>query len=401
MSVDYGDVREWFPSLASGFAFLENAGGSQVPATVADAISDYMTSSYVQVGAGYPLSVRATEVVNEAHRFLETFMNASGLGHIVLGHSSTVLCHLLAGAYAEVLRPGDEVIVAESNHEANAGPWMELEKRGVRVHLWRLDTSRFECPLSGLEALLGARTKVVALPHVSNILGQVVDLQAVVKLAHSAGARVVADGVAYAPHRLIDVAAWGVDFYVFSAYKVYGPHVGVLFGRSEAFAELTGPNHFFIPRSDVVHKFELGGVSHEACAGLVALRPYFGFLAGRRIDDRQTIVDAYQTIGTLDAPLGERLRRYLLTKASVRLIGAQGEDRVSTISFVHNSKTPPEIVGAVDRESIGIRFGNMYAYRMMEPLGLDPATGVVRVSAVHYNTPAEIDQLIEVLERVL
>jgi cysteine desulfurase family protein (TIGR01976 family) len=399
--LDRAKVREWFPSLASGFAYLENAGGSQVPGTVATAMADYLTSSYVQLGAGYPQSKRATETVAEAHQFMETFMNATGAGNVILGPSTTALCHILARAVGDNISPGDEIIVAESSHEANAGPWANLERRGAVVRIWKLDPDSFECPLSGLESLLNHRTKIVALPHVSNILGQVTDLAAVGRLAHAAGARVVADGVAYAPHRLIDVEAWQIDFYVFSNYKVYGPHMATMFGSYEAFAELTGPNHFFIPRSDTVHKFELGGISHEACAGLLALRPYLRFLAGRAADDRQTVIQALQAIEELDAPLESKLISYLKTKPSVKLIGSQGQSVVGTVSFVHSEKSSPEIVAEVDRHNIGIRYGNMYAYRLMEALGIDPATGVVRVSAVHYNMPEEIDRLIDVFERVL
>ena len=136
-------VRSWFPSLSSGFAYLENAGGSQVPAIVADAIRDYMLSTYVQLGAGYPLSNRATEVVQQAHEFIELLMNARPAGRVALGPSMTALSSILANAYAERMKPGDEVIIAQTNHEANAGPWARLERRGIVVKTWRVDPESF------------------------------------------------------------------------------------------------------------------------------------------------------------------------------------------------------------------------------------------------------------------
>ncbi len=401
LTPDINQVRTWFPALASEFAYLENAGGSQVPGTVADAICGYMTSSYVQLGAGYAQSLRASATVEAAHAFMETFMNAQGLGKIVLGPSTTALSHILAGAYGETVKPGDEFIIAETSHESNAGPWEKLKSRGAVVHVWKVDPETFECSLESLRALLNERTRIVAFPHVSNILGQIVDVPAIVQLVHSVGAKVVVDGVAYAPHHAIDVAAWGVDWYVFSAYKVYGPHMAVLFGRTEAFAEIVGPNHFFIPANSVPHKFELGGISHEACAGLLALRPYLQFLAGRHVDDRETIVKAFQVMERLEAPPARRLVEYLRSKPGVRLIGAQGTDSVGTVSFVFAGKSSAAIVAEVDRHPLGIRYGHMYAYRLVTALGIPPEDGVVRVSVVHYNTLAEIERLIAVFETVL
>lgn len=398
------DVRAWFPTLTKGFAYLENAGGSQVPAVVADAIREYMLSTYVQLGAGYPQSTRATEIVREAHEFIELFMNARPAGRAVLGPSMTALSTILANAYAEVMKPGDEVILAQTNHEANAGPWARLARRGVTVKLWRVDPRSFQCPLEELSALLSPRTKIVALPHVSNLVGEITPIEEVVKAARGAGARVVLDGVAFAPHRAIDAAALGVDYYLYSTYKVYGPHMGVLYGRDDAFAEIEGPNHSFIPKDDIPYKFELGGASHEGCAGLLALRPYLAFLAGGGALDRASIERAFAVMDALERPLTRRVLDYLASRTDVRLIGSPRADdaRVGTISFVHARRSSPEIAAAVNRaEDIGIRFGHMYAIRLCEGLGVDPKTGVVRISLLHYNTEEEIERLIGALDRAL
>ena len=399
-------IRSWFPALQADLVFLENAGGSQVPGVVADRMREYMLSSYVQLDAGYALSQKATDTVNAAHEFVNLLMNGSQAGKVVLASSCSVLCRMLADCYARILVPGDEIIVAETGHEANAGPWVSLADHGAKVLIWSVDRDSCSCRLEALEDLVTERTRIVALPHVSNLLGDIVDLKAVVEIAHGCGARVVADGVAYAPHRAIDVAAWDVDWYVYSTYKVYGPHLGALFGRHDAFAELHGPNHYFIPKDEVPYKFELGGVSHEGCAGLLALGGYLNFLAGREpgaAPDRQMVEDAYEVMTEHELPLQERLVSYLLSRPSVRLVGPSAVDqtRVGTISFVHETCPSSQIAAAAHEAGIGIRNGHMYAHRLCKALEIDPDDGVVRVSLLHYNTMEEIDRLIELFERVL
>ena len=274
-------IRSRFPALAGETVFLENAGGSQVPQSVVDRMRDYMLGSYVQLGASYPLSVRASATVDEARSFVKTLFGG-GDGAVVLGPSTSALLQMLSDCYARVLEPGREVVVARSGHEANVGPWVRLERVGVKVRWWEVDPDSYDSPIDALEGLLTDRTALVAFPHVSNLLGGIADVAAITKLAHSAGARVVVDGVAYAPHRAMDVEAWGADWYGFSTYKVYGPHMAALWGRREAMAGLEGPNHFFVAPDDVPYKLELGGVSHEGCAGLLGVRDYPGIPGCRR-----------------------------------------------------------------------------------------------------------------------
>lgn len=398
-------IRAQFPALAGDTVYLENAGGSQVPAIVADSIRDYMLTSYVQLGAGYPLSRRATELVDEAHDFVRLMMNGED-GHVILGSSTSALLLMLASCYARVLDEGAEIVVAQTGHEANVGPWKKLASLGLELRWWEMDANTFECPLSDLENLLSDRTALVAFPHVSNLLGDIVDIERVTSLAHEAGARVVVDGVAYAPHRAIDVSAWNVDWYAYSTYKVYGPHMAALWGRRDAIAELPGPNHFFIPDEELPYKFEVGGASHEGCAGILGLRAYLATLVGEadpRTLDRLAIERAFDFMTACELPLQARLIEYLRSRDDVRIIGptANGDSRVGTISFVHNSKSSAEITAAVDRSGIGIRHGHMYAYHLCEAAGLEPEDGVVRTSLVHYNTMEEIERLIEVFDAVL
>jgi cysteine desulfurase family protein (TIGR01976 family) len=398
-------IRNQFPALSGDTVFLENAGGSQVPHSVARRISDYMLQTYVQLGAGYPLSKRCSQIVSDAHDLLGLLMNGHN-GHVILGASTSALLHMLAGCYSKILRPGQEIVIAESGHEANIGPWKMLSRRGLKLHWWRLDPDTCSCPVAELTDLVNENTAVVALPHVSNLLGDIVDIGAVTEIAHAVGARVVADGVAYAPHRAIDVAAWEVDWYAFSTYKVYGPHMAALYGRSDAITELPSHNHFFIPDDELPYAYELGGPSHEGCAGLLGIGDYLGFLAGLSQDqqlDRAAVETAFARMTLCELPLQHQLLSFLQARDDVRIIGPEATDssRVGTISFVHATKTSREITEVVDESGIGIRHGHMYAYHLCEALGLDPEDGVVRVSLVHYNTEEEIARLIGVLERAL
>jgi cysteine desulfurase family protein (TIGR01976 family) len=405
---DQAAIRARFPALhrnAGGTVFLENAGGSQVPDFVADRIHRYMTQTYVQLGAGYELSQRCTATVDEAHAFARVLLNATD-GPAILGPSSTALLNILAEAYGRTLPAGSRIILAETGHEANLGCWKRLERFGIETVWWKMDTDSFRCPLPELERLLEQPAALVALPHVSNLLGEIVDLAEVVRTAHAAGARVVADGVAFAPHRAIDVQAWDVDYYVYSTYKVYGPHMAVLYGKSEALAELEGPNHFFVPADDLPYKFEPGGASHEGCAGLLGLGDYLKFLAGAPSAapcDRPIVEKAFDRMRELEEPLLTMLLRYLNRHPRTRVIGCNcgGDRRVGTISFVHDSLTSREITAAVDRTELAIRHGHMYAWHLCDALGLDEEDGVVRVSFVHYNTIEEIERLIEVFAEIL
>ena len=405
-------IRRHYPALSGDTVLLENAGGSQVPTSVADAIRDHLLQDYCQLGAGYPASDRATATVERAHRFMDRFVNGEGLGRVVLGSSCTSLMHVLAHAIGRTIEPGDEIVVCEQGHEANIGCWTELERLGAVVRWWTVDHETGSLSLKDLDAVLSNRTRIVAFPHVSNLLGEIVDVKGATELAHRHGAKVVVDGVAYAPHRAIDVRSWNVDFYAWSTYKVYGPHMGALFGRFDAFEGLQGPNHFFIPDDELPYKFELGGASHEGCAGLCALAPILGELAGhgnsKEIDAEncsyEIVEKAFETMTALESPLQAHLLERLRRHEQVRIIGPTAPEisaRVSTISFLHFQRDSEAIVAAARNADVGIRHGHMYAYRLCKAMVIDLQSGVVRVSAVHYNTMSEIDRLMDAIDPML
>lgn len=403
-------IRARFPALAGPTVFLDNAGGSQLPDVVINAVSDYLKHSYAQLGGDYEPSARAARTVQRAHDLTNFFLNGVGAGHAILGPSTTALCHVLAGAYADA-GPGerDELIIAAAGHEANIGPWTRLASRGFTVRFWptqRDGAGRWRPRLDTLRSMLSPRTRLVAMPHVSNILGEVWDVRAVCDLARSFGARTVIDGVAYAPHHAPDVRAIGCDWYVYSTYKVLGPHMAALFGTHEAFAELTGPNHYFIPRHAVPYKFELGGVNHEGCAGLAALWDYCCFLAGadaRAEPSRDVIERAFGVIAEREQALQARLLARLNARRDVRVVGPCEADpsRVCTVSFVHDRRPSGAIAREANALGLGLRYGHFYSLRLIEEMGLDPAEGVVRISLLHYNTFDEVDRAADFIDRAL
>lgn len=399
---DIHTIREQFPALRSSTVFFENAGGSQVPRQVVERMQRFMFSSYVNSGAAYHESRCVTETVADARTLVAAMFNGAGKGHVIFGPSSSQLLRTLADAYGQVLRAGDEVIIAQSNHEANIGPWLRLERFGVQPRIWPVNRASARCRLEDLDALLNERTRIIAAPHVSNILGEVNDIREIVRRARRVGAKTVIDGVAYASHAAMDVAAWDVDYYVFSAYKVYGPHMAAMWARSDAITGLTGPNHSIIHERDLPRKFELGCLSYEGCAGMLGLGDYLSFLAGRDdgVCDRATIVRAFDEMQILERAPTARLLEFLRTRRTVRILGpsSPGPGRVGTISFVHGSLPSADLARDAGVADLGIRSGHAYAYRLCEALGADPADGVVRVSFVHYNTMEEVERLIQFFE---
>eukprot|EP00898_Chlorokybus_atmophyticus_P007038 jgi/Chlat1/7335/Chrsp59S06966 len=412
-------VRAQFPAFSRHpqHVFAENAGGSQVPRCVSEAVSEYFESKYVQLGAGYAQANEADAVIRLAHHMCELFVNGVDTGKCALGASTSAMLYFVAQAYSTVWQPGDKVIIAESAHEANVTPWLHLERQGViDVVWWRLDPSHYTCKIEDLESLLAVskgKVKLVCFPHVSNILGGICDAEKITDLCHRHGAKVCVDGVAYASHRAPDVAASKIDWYAYSCYKVYGPHMAALYGSHEAWEELSQhsksfPNHGFVSNTDPVYKIELGGPSHEGCAAIVALGTYLNILRGymepQSSIDRAGIVEAFAQVTALELPLQQRFMEYLTNKPGVHVIGPSDSDsatRVPTFSFVHNKLAPEEIVAHLHKRNIGCRSGHMYAIRVCDALGLTHSGGVVRCSFLHYNTMKDIDRVIEALDDIL
>ena len=404
-------IRAEFPALAGGFVFLDNAGGSQVLARVADRVRDYLLTTSVQLGASYGHSQLAGERVLQARRAMAELINAPDDEEVVIGPATTAMMLRLTLALRSQIAPGDEIIVTNTDHEANVGCWTRLADAGAVIKVWPINRDSLRLELEDLQALLSPRTKWVAMTLASNVLGTVNPVQDVVRLAHGAGARVCVDAVAYAPHRLVDVQALGVDVLVLSLYKVFGPHQAVLWGRRELLASLTNLNHYFIGMDEVPYKLQPGSVNYELSYGCLGINDYLcavGTRLGKDLGNsgtpRQLMQAAFDAFAEHEDALAERLLAWLRGVKGVRIIGlptAAGGHRVPTISFVVEGRRSEDIVTRMDAHGIGIRFGDFYARRLIEALDLGPYGGVVRVSIAHYNTMAEIERLVARLSEII
>jgi selenocysteine lyase/cysteine desulfurase len=247
------------------------------------------------------------------------------------------------------------------------------------------------------------RTRLVAVTHTSNILGTINPIAAIAKRVHAHGADIVVDAVAYAPHRLIDVIQLDVDYYIFSFYKVYGPHLAMMYGKYEKLRELDGIYHYFYGKEAVPHKLEPGNPNYELSWGAAAIVDYLDELGGGT-GDRAALARAFDDIASHEAVIGERLLSYLRGRNDVRIIGrseSQKERRVPTISFKVDGRDSAEITKAVDAAGIGVRFGDFHSRGLVETIGAEARSGVLRVSMVHYNTVEEVDRLVARLDHVL
>ncbi len=406
MNLDF--VRSQFPSLSGEWAFMDNAGGSQIPQTVANRISEYLIKSNVQLGASYEISRIATERVNEAPKMVAEFINAKESSEIIIGSSTTMLIRILALSISQTFKPGDEIVVTNCDHEANIGAWIELEKKEMIIKQWKINQDSFQMELADLKPLMTDRTRLVAVTHTSNILGTLNPIKEFAKFVHSYSALICVDGVAHAPHRLIDVQDMDVDFYALSFYKVFGPHIAMLYGKKELLLGMPGICHFFIEPDNIPYKFQPGSVNYELSYGLLGVRDYFNSLASAHnlVDKsfRENALLIYKLIAEHEELLADHLLRYLNSKPNIKIIGETSSDkskRVPTISFIVKDRMSNSITLKVDEHKIGIRYGDFYARRLIDDLDLSKQNGVVRVSLVHYNTLEEVNHLIEVFDKVL
>ncbi|WP_298918791.1 cysteine desulfurase-like protein [uncultured Nostoc sp.] len=409
MLLNLDKVRQYFPALAGEWTFFDNAGGSQTLKKVVDRISEYLLSSDVQLGASYAVSELAGERLALATKGMATLINANSFKEVVMGPSTTMMLKVLSISLGQTFTPGDEIIVTNCDHEANIGAWVALEKQGMKVKVWQIRPDTLELHLADLELLMSERTKLVALTHASNVLGTINPIKEIAEFVHERNAMICVDGVAYAPHRLVDVQDLDVDFYTLSCYKVYGPHHALLYGKEEHLLRLPGWNHYFIEQTDIPYKFQLGNVNFELSYGMLGLCDYLSELAqlhyGNQTapDLRNQMVQAFDLISIHEEKISDRLLNYLNSKSNVRVIGQSKADRrfrVPTISFVVDGMNSSIIPAKIDQHYIGIRYGDFYAKRLIEYLGLASQGGIVRVSMVHYNTLEEVNSLIEAFEQI-
>ncbi|MDA1083871.1 MAG: aminotransferase class V-fold PLP-dependent enzyme, partial [Proteobacteria bacterium] len=274
--LDLDFIRSQFPAfkdpLCKEWSFFENAGGSYVPQQVIDKLNKFMISTKVQPYAEYPMSKIAGDNMDEATELFAKMINANNK-EIIIGGSTSVNLYVLSNALKYSIKPGDEVIVTNQDHEANISPWRRLSEVGAVIKEWKINENTAELEIDTLEKLLTDKTKIVAVTHCSNIVGTVNNLQQISALVHKRNAIIIGDGVSYAPHGFPDVKKLGVDFYTFSLYKTYGPHLALLYGKENILKKLPNQNHQFL-EGDYPYTINPGGSNHGELASLKGIYEY-------------------------------------------------------------------------------------------------------------------------------
>jgi cysteine desulfurase family protein (TIGR01976 family) len=407
-TLDTAFVREQFPPLADGWVFVENAGGTYVPRQVIDRTRDYMSETQVQPNWNFASSRRATERITHGKHLMAEFINADH-DEIVLGPSTTLHVYITAQALRPLLKAGDEIIVTEQDHEANVGAWRRLEEFGVVIREWQVDRETGVLRYDMLDELLSPRTRLVAFTHCSNVASIVHDVPALVKKIHAAGALAFVDGTAYAPHFPIDVKALDCDFYVFSLYKVCGPHQAVLYGKRDVLKQLRNQNHHFIANEDVAYKFLPGGPNHEFAAGSVGMADYFDALhAHHKLAPANSfharLQAVYKLIAAHEAKLADRVVSFLQSWRDVRIVGRRpsGDGRLAPVIAFHVPGRPSaDIVAKLNARQIASGHGDFWAARLIKALGLTAEDGVVRIGLAHYNDERDVERLLTALDQTL
>lgn len=408
------EVRAHFPALAGDATYFDNPGGTQVAREVLQRIQDYLVQSNANHGGMFRTSRASDAIVAEARQALADFLNAARPEEIVFGPNMTTLTFHISRSLARTLQPGDELVVTRLDHDANISPWlMVAQDRGCTVR-W-VDFREQDCTLDmqSLEQQINERTKIVAVGYASNAVGTINDARRAVELAHRVGALAYIDAVQYAPHRPIDVQALDCDFLVCSAYKYFGPHLGVLYGKYDLLNNLTA--YKVRPASNEPgEKFETGTQSFEAIAGALGAMEYLQWLgstfgapfAGQLADQysgrRLALKQAMAAIQEYELELNHSLLETLSSIPGLHIRGITDphrlEQRVPTFSFTLEGWTPEAAAQALGNDNIYVWNGNYYALAVTERLGLEEQGGMVRVGLVHYNTQPEIERLQEALQ---
>lgn len=404
-TLDLDFIRAQFPSTRWQNPFFENAGGAFVPKSVIERMSAYMSEAQVQTGYPFPTSIEASSRVELGQRCAADLIGAD-FDEVVLAASTSINIYVLAQALRSQWKAGDEIIVSTLNHESNSGPWRRLAEFGIKVIEWRVDLDTGALDISQLDELLSSRTKLVAFPQVSNITGDINDVETITAACHSAGAMVCVDGVAFAPHRAIEVKKWNVDFYLFSFYKVFGPHLGLMYCRKDRLLEAKGQYHYFFPESDLAHKLNPAGPNHETIACLTGISDYLESVyqhhkLGPQNTPHERMTTLFQLFAEHEQLLAERFLAFIDSESSIRLIGTVDSSlsaRVPTFSFQIVDMPSREVAATLAKRSIYCGSGHFYAKRLLDSMNLAEAE-VVRCSMAHYTSLEDVDQLIEGLQR--
>jgi cysteine desulfurase family protein (TIGR01976 family) len=402
-------VRSSFPALHldPAFIFLDNAAGAQVPQIVLNAINQHLVERNVQRGGRYPRSQQVDATIARARESVAVFLNARDPSEIAFGMNATSFIRIVSLAIGQTLQERNEIIVTDMDHEANVATWLALGREGAKFLWWKMRDDGILHP-DDLKPLLSSRTRLVACTVTSNALGSIVDVAAAAKLVHEAGAEMFLDCVHYGPHAVIDVQAFDCDYLVCSGYKIFSPHMGFLWGRRKLLEKLPTFREDFIP-DEPPGKIEAGTFIYENVAGMDAAISYLENLGktlrdgegdGQSTSKRANLVRAMTAIRSYEESLSLELLR-ILRECDATIYGVREDqrvhERVPTLCFNLKKTFPAKVTETMAGAGIGIRDGHMYAPRLMKRLGLSQDSGVVRISAVHYNTMEEMHRFAEVL----
>jgi cysteine desulfurase family protein (TIGR01976 family) len=391
-------IREQFPALARchngrPVAYFDGPGGTQVPLAVGQAMTDYLYHHNANTDWAYPSSEETDAMIHAAREAAADLLNASP-SEVVFGANMTTLTFHVARSLGRGWKAGDEVIVTDLDHQGNVAPWRAIEReRGITIRVVPFDPATGELDLAAFGRLLSPRTRLVAIGAASNALGTVNDVAAIAKLARSAGALVFVDAVHYAPHAVIDVKAWGCDFLACSAYKFYGPHVGVLYGRRELLQDLDVPR--LEPASnEAPERLETGTLNHEGIVGTRAAIDFLASLAETGATRRERLVDAMTRLDREGQTLVARLWHGLAQLPCVRLYGPPpGRPRTATLSFAYRHTLPRTVAERLAESAIFASSGDFYASTVIARVGHAPE-GLVRAGCACYTTTEEVDRFI-------
>jgi cysteine desulfurase family protein (TIGR01976 family) len=405
--------RRQFPALSRTLAgkhvaFFDGPGGTQVPHRVIEAMSHYLAHTNANHGGAFATSRESDRVLDQAHRGVADFLGVDDPDCVLFGQNMTSLTFALSRALARTWKPGDEIVVTRLDHDANFTPWvLAARDAGATVRIVEFRESDCTLDLDDFASKLNERTRLVAVGAASNATGGINPVAKIVDAAHSVGALVFVDAVHYAPHGLVDVPVWDCDFLACSAYKFFGPHVGILWGRRGLLEGLDAYKVRPAPH-DLPGKWMTGTQNHEGIAGTLAAIDYLADLgrevaASDGLDRREALVEAFTHITSYERELSLRLIAGLKRHRSLQLFGQYDADRVHervpTFCFAHAGYPAAQLADMLAKRGLFVWHGNYYALNLSERLGREP-DGMVRVGAVHYNTIEEIDWLLDVLDEL-
>ena len=411
--LDVHAIRLQFPALQESYkgrqgVFFDNPGGTQVHESVIAAVTDYYTRRNSNTHGVFETSIRSDAVIDHARQAAADLLGAQTT-EVVFGNNMTSLTFALSHALAAEFGPEDEIVVTRLDHDANVSPWLMLaEDTGAQIRWADVDVETCTLDMEHMQSLITPRTRLVAVGYASNAVGTINDVATIVGWAKAVGAYSFIDAVQYAPHGLIDVKALDCDFLACSAYKFYGPHVGILYGKHAHLERLRA--YRVRPAGDELPgKWETGTKNHEGLAGTAAAIDYIASLGasyGRAragASRRELLQAAWPVIHDHEYQLMDRLISGLKTIPQVRIYGiserSQWPQRMATISIRKEGKTPEQLATRLAEQNIFAWNGNFYALSISERLGVELSGGFVRLGLAHYNTLDEVDRCLAVIDR--